>query len=173
MIIPEFEIGKEKESAFASVERYLQSKQFPITSSALNKPWGGYYVIEENDAHRFVRYFFPDDEKALLGTGKLSPKILVVAPGKRLSWQYHHRRSEIWKLIAGEAGVITSDTDEEEDQKKIKIGEVIRLSVGERHRLVGLSGSWGAVVEIWQHTDPKKPSDENDIVRLQDDFNRA
>jgi mannose-6-phosphate isomerase len=28
------------------------------------------------------------------------------------------------------------------------------------------------IAEIWQHTDPENPSDENDIVRLQDDFGR-
>ena len=39
------------------------------------------------------------------------------------------------------------------------------------HRLVGLS-NWGIIAEIWQHTDPEKPSDEEDIVRVQDDFGR-
>jgi hypothetical protein len=28
----------------------------------------------------------------------------------------------------------------------------------------------GIVAEIWQHTDLNQPSDEEDIVRLQDDF---
>jgi hypothetical protein len=40
-----------------------------------------------------------------------------------------------------------------------------------RHRLVGLD-NWGVVTEIWQHTDVEHPSDESDIVRLQDDFGR-
>ncbi|MCU0327251.1 MAG: phosphoheptose isomerase, partial [Spirosomaceae bacterium] len=40
-----------------------------------------------------------------------------------------------------------------------------------RHRLVGVN-EWGIIAEIWQHTDPKNPSDENDIVRVQDDFGR-
>jgi len=50
-------------------------------------------------------------------------------------------------------------------------GDVIRLKQGERHRLIGLD-EWGIVAEIWQHTNPKNPSDENDIIRLQDDFGR-
>jgi mannose-6-phosphate isomerase-like protein (cupin superfamily) len=170
---PEFSIGTERETAFKSVENYLQLKNFKIHSRVLDKPWGGFYVIDENDAPRFAEYFFPADAASMLGKNKLSPKILVVAPAKRLSWQYHHRRSEIWKLIAGFAGVIKSDDDIEKDLKEIEMGEIIRLKVGERHRLVGLPQGWGAVAEIWQHTDPASPSDENDIVRLQDDFNRV
>jgi hypothetical protein len=32
--------------------------------------------------------------------------------------------------------------------------------------------NWGVVAEIWQHTDPAVPSDEDDIIRVQDDYNR-
>ncbi|NBV85915.1 MAG: phosphoheptose isomerase, partial [Verrucomicrobia bacterium] len=32
--------------------------------------------------------------------------------------------------------------------------------------------TWGIVAEIWLHTDPSAPSDENDIIRLDDDFGR-
>jgi mannose-6-phosphate isomerase len=169
-----FEIGRDKAGAFKSVEDYLRSKNFRVASSALDKPWGGFYVIDERDAEQFAQYFFPSDAKAMLESGKkLSPKILVVAPEKRLSWQYHHRRAEIWKLIAGESGVAKSETDKENEPSKMGMGEVIRLKVGERHRLVGWQNSWGAVAEIWQHTDPQNPSDEMDIVRLQDDFKRV
>ena len=104
-------------------------------------------------------------------SGKLSPKILVVQPGKRLSWQYHHRRAEIWQVITGPVGVIRSDTDEEGLLKTFKTGESIRLKQGERHRLVGLN-DWGVLAEFWQHTDADNPSDEEDIVRVQDDFGR-
>ena len=103
--------------------------------------------------------------------GKLSPKILVVAPDKRLSWQYHHRRAEIWKVVNGTVGVIMSDTDKEGELKSYKPGDQITLKKGERHRLVGLK-EWGTVAEIWQHTDANNPSDEDDIVRVQDDFGR-
>ena len=96
-----------------------------------------------------------------------------VAPHKRLSWQYHFRRAEIWKVIAGTTvGVKISDTDEQSDEVKVlESGSFIQMGTGERHRLIGLD-SWGVVAEIWQHTDPENPSDEDDIVRLQDDFGR-
>jgi mannose-6-phosphate isomerase-like protein (cupin superfamily) len=110
-------------------------------------------------------------QKEELLAGKLSPKILLVAPNKKLSWQYHHRRSEVWKLIRGEASIIRSETDQENPPTQMTIGDLVELKKGERHRLVGLS-DWGIVAEIWIHTDPQNPSDENDIVRLQDDFGR-
>ena len=102
---------------------------------------------------------------------KLSPKILIVAPKMRLSWQYHFRRAEIWKAIGGEVSVATSKTDVESDQIELAFGDIIKLQQGERHRLIG-KDNWGIVAEIWQHTDAKNPSDEDDIVRLQDDFGR-
>ena len=42
----------------------------------------------------------------------------------------------------------------------------------ERHRLVGLK-KIGVVAEIWIHTDLNNLSDENDIVRLSDDYKRT
>ena len=45
----------------------------------------------------------------------------------------------------------------------------MRLQQGERHRLIGLHGR-ALVAEIWQHTDANHPSDEDDIVRVSDDF---
>jgi hypothetical protein len=47
----------------------------------------------------------------------------------------------------------------------------VEFQAGERHRLVGLD-QLGIVAELWQHLDPAHPSDEEDIVRLQDDFGR-
>ena len=47
----------------------------------------------------------------------------------------------------------------------------IKLIQGERHRLIGLD-DYAVISEIWQHTDPNYPSDENDIVRLSDDYGR-
>lgn len=157
---------------FVNVQHYLNSLNFKIVSKDTNRPWGGFFVVDEAQAREFAKLFFPDVSFSDLQiSSKLSPKILMVQPGKRLSWQYHHRRAEIWKLIGGVAGVITSASDVQAPVKTLQTGEVIRLAQGERHRLVGLEG-WGVIAEIWQHTDEKNPSDEEDIVRLQDDFGR-
>tara|TARA_B100000795_G_scaffold265733_1_gene247955 strand:- start:90 stop:260 length:171 start_codon:yes stop_codon:yes gene_type:complete len=50
-------------------------------------------------------------------------------------------------------------------------GDQIVLQQGERHRLIGLD-DYSVVAEIWQHTDANHPSDEDDIIRVQDDFGR-
>jgi hypothetical protein len=54
----------------------------------------------------------------------------------------------------------------------LELGDTIELPEGMRHRLVGMD-EWGAVAEVWMHSDPQHPSDENDIVRLQDDYART
>ena len=161
-----------REIIFEQLNDYLGSLHLKINKQDNTRPWGGFFVIEENDAEKFIGIYFPDLTYAQLNiAGKLSPKILVVAPGKRLSWQYHHRRAEIWKLIGGNAAVAISDTDEESETKQLITGDIIKLKQGERHRLIGME-NWGIVAEIWRHTDAENPSDENDIVRIQDDFGR-
>jgi mannose-6-phosphate isomerase-like protein (cupin superfamily) len=162
----------EKSAIFQEVEKYLKDLNLNIAAKDQERPWGGFFVIDEQQAQQFGKLFFPDVELADLRiSGKLSPKILLVQPNKRLSWQYHHRRAEIWRVIGGTAGVVTSHTDVEADKVELKNGDTIRLKQGQRHRLIGLDG-WGVIAEIWQHTDVSNPSDENDIVRVQDDFGR-
>jgi mannose-6-phosphate isomerase len=161
-----------KTNKFNQIKESLRQEEFTIASYDDHRPWGGFFVIDENQAQQFAnRYFEGLDVASLKISGKLSPKILLVAPHQRLSWQYHHRRAEIWRLIDGEAGVIRSEDDVQGQLEVLKKGDTITLQQGERHRLVGLD-DWGVVAEIWQHTDAENPSDENDIVRVQDDFGR-
>ncbi len=168
-----FSRATDRNTVFAKTEAFITEKKMDIIAKDDARPWGGFLVIDENDRKKFIAAFFPQLTKEQLSvSGKLSPKILIVAPGKRLSWQYHHRRAEIWKLIGGEAAVTTSDTDEEWDTVTLKEGNITELKQGERHRLIGLD-EWGIVAEIWIHTDPNHPSDEEDIVRVQDDFGRS
>lgn len=159
-------------SLFKDVEKKLTEQGFTIVDADKERPWGGFFVIDEEQAPEFAKTYFPDiSADSLKIGGKLSPKILLVMPGKRLSWQYHHRRAEIWRVIQGPVGVITSKTDEQGELETYESEDIIRLEQGERHRLVGLE-DWGVLAEIWQHTDPAHPSDEDDIVRVEDDFGR-
>lgn len=164
--------SKERIEVFGEIKMFLTSINLTIVSSDDQRPWGGFFVIDETQAKQFAELFFPGiDVSTLRISGKLSPKILLVEPGKRLSWQYHHRRAEIWRVVSGTVGVVTSFTDEESETKTLTPGEEIRLAQGQRHRLKGLT-DWGVLAEIWQHTNAEHPSDENDIVRVQDDFGR-
>lgn len=165
-------MSNDRQFIFEKIAKMLEQEGFTIVKSDKERPWGGFYVIDEAQAAQFASHYFPDEDfNELKITEKLSPKILMVAPRKKLSWQYHHRRAEIWKCIDGSVSVITSDTDEEKEQQTLYIGDIIKLYQGKRHRLIGLS-EWGIVAEIWQHTDISNPSDESDIIRLQDDFGR-
>lgn len=138
------------------------------------KPWGGYIRIDNGEADRFVAEFFAglSAEEARLGKDiELSPKILIVAPGQRLSWQYHDRRAERWVFLTN-GSYNRSYTDEQGEPILVRPGEVVQFETGERHRLNGVSGEYSLVAEIWQHTDPDNPSSEDDIVRLEDDYQR-
>src|SRR3954470_20282878 len=102
-----FNPGTPKEFVFEEVSKYMQQKNLKIYKQDSTRPWGCFFVIEESEAEKFIQLYFPHLTKEELNiSGKLSPKILVVAPDKRLSWQYHHRRAEIWKLIGGSAAVV-------------------------------------------------------------------
>ncbi|MBD2723108.1 cupin domain-containing protein [Hymenobacter armeniacus] len=161
-----------KQALFQRTAAHLQDQGFAIAAQDDARPWGGFFVIDEAQAQAFADAYFEGlSADSLRIAGKLSPKILIVAPGQRLSWQYHHRRAEIWQVVHGPVGVATSDTDEQGAVKSYAAGERIVLRQGERHRLVGLQ-SWGVLAEIWQHTDAENPSDESDIVRVQDDYGR-
>lgn len=147
-------------------------EKFNVVASDLTRPWGGFYVIDESQAQLFSDTFFDGLDVATLTIGgKLSPKILLVSPEQRLSWQYHNRRAEIWRVVEGPVGVVRSHTDVEGELVVHQAGEYIKLAQGERHRLIGLD-TQAIIAEIWQHTDAAQPSDEADIVRVQDDFGR-
>ncbi|MBP6754980.1 MAG: phosphoheptose isomerase [Bacteroidia bacterium] len=157
---------------FENIQNQLEANQFEIVSKDHNRPWGGFFVIAEEQAQAFANTYFGGlDVSTLKISGQLSPKILLVAPQKRLSWQYHQRRAEIWRVIQGQAGVKRSNDNTEGELEILNVGDTITLQQGERHRLIGLS-DYAVIAEIWQHTDANHPSDEDDIVRVQDDFGR-
>ena len=164
--------GMTKAEVFSRIEAFISQKGFQISARDEARPWGGFFVLDESQAFDFATAFFPEQNmEGFRHFSRLSPKILLVEPGKRLSWQYHHRRAELWKVIGGSAGVVISKTDEQTPVQQLSTGDIVELNQGERHRLVGL-GEWGVVAEIWKHTDAEHPSDEDDIVRVQDDFGR-
>ena len=157
---------------FKTIKKELLAHQFEIVSSDENRPWGGFFVIDENQAQQFANTYFEGlDVSTLKISGKLSPKILIVAPEQRLSWQYHNRRAEIWRVIQGQVGVKRSPNDTEGELVVLQTGNTITLEQGERHRLIGLQ-DFAVIAEIWQHTDVNQLSDEDDIIRLEDDYKR-
>lgn len=140
-----------------------------------SRPWGAFYRVVDEQADRFLKEFFPglDPTEARLGQPDmvLSPKILLVSPGQRLSWQYHDRRSERWRFM-NSGGYVKSLVDAPGELQAAKPGQIVQFATGERHRLCAADGAYTVVAEIWQHADPDNPSNEADIIRLEDDYSR-
>jgi mannose-6-phosphate isomerase-like protein (cupin superfamily) len=167
-----FSLNTIKSEVFEQVKNFILENNITIESTDSNRPWGGFYVISESSLLSFIELFFPDQEIDLSDTNvKLKPKILIIAPQARLSWQYHYRRSELWKVLKGPVGAVLNNSDEQTEIKTYNENDLIEVKTEERHRLVGLE-SWGIVAEIWRHTDITNLSTEDDIVRVSDDFGR-
>ncbi len=162
-----------KEQIAEEVANSLEEKGLTIVDKDFERPWGGFYRIADKDLPKFLDIYYQGVElPEYARTMNASPKILVVEPWKRLSWQVHERRSEVWRVVRGPVAVYQSATDEQPDEPQSYIeNEVITLPQGTRHRLVG-EDDWGVIAEIWVHIDPTNPTDENDIRRIQDDFGR-
>jgi len=165
----------EKTLIVGEIATDVENAGYSIVELNDKKPWGAYIRIASEQADRFVEEFFPglSPEEARLGIedAELSPKLLIVAPNQRLSWQYHDRRAERWTFLT-EGGYNKSETDDEGEVVKANVGDVVQFAKGERHRLVGTDGKYVVVAEIWQHVNPAYASDEDDIVRLADDYKR-
>jgi mannose-6-phosphate isomerase len=88
-------------------------------------------------------------------------KILTINEKQRSSLQYHNHRKEFWKIIEGEAIF-------EINGKKIqaKIGDEVDIDTKMTHRLIGSNGP-AKILEI-----SFGDFDENDIVRIEDDYGR-
>ena len=154
------------------IEDEIKELGFEIIAKDFDRPWGGFLLINEKQVQEFVDQFFEgfSIEDIKIG-GKLSPKILVVKPNSKLSWQYHQRRVEIWRVYKGKVEVSRSMNDIQNPNIILNEKDEIKLEQGERHRLIGLD-DYAVISEIWQHTDPENPSNEDDIVRISDDYGR-
>lgn len=149
----------------------LTNEGYTVAEVENNKPWGGYIRLENGDANRFEEDFFTDYQVNSYGEEK-SPKLLIVAPGEELSWQYHYRRAELWRFLT-QGLYKRSMTNEESDPILAATDEIVQFDKEERHRLIGAQATYTIVAEIWQHTNPDQPSDEQDIVRLHDRYQRS
>lgn len=92
-------------------------------------------------------------------------KTLYVKPKKRLSLQYHHHRSERWVLVDGDATAVTIENGVH-TETPLKVGETFIVPKGTPHRLMSKKG--GILVEVAVGS----TFNEDDIVRLEDDFGR-
>lgn len=169
------DVGVSKEALTNQIEAAALSEGYEVVDRNDSKPWGAYLRFNGNKAEEFIAEFFPrlTLEEARLGIedAELSPKILLVSPSQRLSWQKHDRRAERWAYLT-DGGYYKSNTDDQGELQPAEAGDVVQFQQGERHRLVGSQTGYTLVAEIWQHTDATQLSDEDDITRIQDDYSR-
>lgn len=133
----------------AEVKRLVESleqdgRMETIRTNRELRPWGS----------------FTDIERA----GRFKVKRLVVKPGRRLSLQKHAHRSEHWVVVQGTATVVNGEREmtlERDQSTYITAGRVHRLENRGEEDLHLIEVQVGDYLE------------EDDIVRLEDDFNRG
>lgn len=166
----------DKEKEITNIIELARQSGFTDVEVNVEKPWGAYVRFDSGDARQFIEEFFPGltEQEATRGIegAELSPKILLVSPKQRLSLQKHARRAERWRFLTDGAYYKSMSDDDAGELQYAKSGDVVQFEKGEIHRLCGLENDNVIVAEIWQHSDRDNPSNEDDIVRLQDDYSR-
>ncbi len=108
------------------------------------RPWGNYQILEEEkNAFKIKR--------------------IKINPGKKLSYQLHHYRSEHWIVVRGSAKVTVDD-----EIKFIRPGESIYIKAGQKHRLENPGKLPLEIIEVQMG----EYLEEDDIVRFDDEYGR-
>ena len=94
-------------------------------------------------------------------------KRIIVKPGQRLSYQYHHKRSECWVIVQGRA-TVTLDDKEFEYESDNQFGNIVNIPVGTKHRVRNDE----EIDLIFIETQTGTYFGEDDIVRIEDDYGR-
>ncbi len=124
----------------------LKTTHYPLltTHSVVHRPWGTYETLIEDNGYKIKR--------------------IVVKPGKRLSLQKHFHRNEHWIVVSGTATVTVGD-----ETKLIRPNESTYIKMGEVHRLA----NEGKIPVVLIEAQVGEYTDEDDIVRIEDDYQRT
>jgi mannose-1-phosphate guanylyltransferase/mannose-6-phosphate isomerase len=114
-----------------------------VMHTTVHRPWGTYTGLEAGDRYKIKR--------------------ISVPPGRRLSLQMHHHRSEHWVVVKGTAKVTKGG-----EEFLLRNGESTFVPAGVAHRLenAGIIPLEMIEVQIGEYVG------EDDIVRFDDDFGR-
>ena len=153
-----------REELVQKTEQWIINEGYRISQKDTQRPWGAFWHIHPQDREAFVHRFFYG--RTLFTENFISPKILLILPHQRLSLQIHRKRSECWTIIQGPVDIVLRTT-----QQTYYSTEQIDIPVNTLHRLTGLEEP-AIVAEIWIHRDLQNPSDEDDIERWEDDYQR-
>jgi len=109
----------------------------------VHRPWGSYEVLIEGENYKL--------------------KKIVVAPKKKLSLQKHFHRNEHWIVVSGTATVTVDDKT-----FLVRPNESTYIKMGEIHRLA----NDGIIPVVLIEAQVGEYTEEDDIVRLEDDYER-
>jgi mannose-6-phosphate isomerase-like protein (cupin superfamily) len=107
------------------------------------KPWGSYQTILTEPNYKVKR--------------------IIVSPLQQLSYQYHNHRKETWKIISGQ-GIFTLNETKYDAYPDM----VFNINIQDRHRIQTISDDPIVFIEVQTGI-----CDEDDIVRLEDDYGRV
>lgn len=108
------------------------------------RPWGYYQSVHDGDGFQVKR--------------------ITVYPGRSLSLQYHHHRSEHWVVVEGEAIVTVGDA-----VRTVRANESVYVPREAVHRLENLGPSDLHLIEVQTGS----YLGEDDIIRLADQYGRS
>jgi mannose-1-phosphate guanylyltransferase/mannose-6-phosphate isomerase len=114
------------------------------THKTVQRPWGSYTVLQEGPMYKIKR--------------------IEVRPGARLSMQMHHHRSEHWVVVSGTARVTNG-----ERVYNVHVNESTYIPISTMHRLENPGKVTLEIIEVQNG----QYLDEDDIVRMEDDFERV
>jgi mannose-6-phosphate isomerase len=108
------------------------------------RPWGSWEILDEGDGYKVKR--------------------IVVQPGRRLSYQTHEHRAELWNVVSGRATCVVDG-----EQVVAGVGESVRVEIGQPHRITNMDVDALVIVEVQLGA----YCGEDDICRLDDDYGRV
>jgi mannose-1-phosphate guanylyltransferase/mannose-6-phosphate isomerase len=111
--------------------------------ATVHRPWGTYATLRKEDGYQVKR--------------------ITVAPGQKLSLQYHHKRAEHWVVTQGKAIVQVGDEEFETGPWEYRY-----IPLGEKHRLTNIGETELVLVEVQVGS----YLGEDDIVRIEDVYGR-
>jgi len=125
------------------VQEVRKSSELHNIHLEVHRPWGRYTILEDNPMYKIKR--------------------IEVKPGKRLSLQKHFHRNEHWIVVSGTATITLNGKE-----SILRANESTYIKMGDIHRL----SNDGKVPVIMIEAQIGDYLDEDDIVRIEDDYKR-
>jgi mannose-6-phosphate isomerase len=107
------------------------------------RPWGNFEVLLDNGGYKV--------------------KKITIDPKQKLSYQYHNCREEYWVCVQG-FGVLTID----DKLLDFKVGQTIYIKLKQKHRIYNT----GDIELVFIETQLGEKCEEDDIIRIEDDYQR-